>query len=158
MRHRVERIRPHVDDEAVAPLAEPLLPRDLLRRPHYRADKRVILRPKRLCIGHVAIRHDQHVRRHLRVDVAENGHLRVLVNNSRRNLTSDDLAEQAVRVHGHSRPPIPYSPSAATSGEAVSVRKIRGPRVISRAPIDTASSTSSGANPPSGPTNTDTAD
>src|SRR5437763_1878762 len=100
------------------------------------------------------------MRRHLRINVAERRHLIVPVDHRRGYLPTDDLAKQAVGIRhgaGHDRSPKSYSTSAARTGDAVSVRSTRGPSVTTAARARRAQSTSSGAKPPSGPTNTDTA-
>jgi len=51
--------------------------------------------------GHVTIRHQQHVRRRMGLDVAEGGYLLVSVDDVGRDVAADDLAEEAV-IHASS--------------------------------------------------------
>src|SRR5215216_3107392 len=94
--------------------------------------------------------HEQDMRRRLRVEIVERGDLLVLVHHARGDLLADNLAEDAVGIGGHTctkddRSPRSWRTSAARIGDAVSVRRILGPSVMSRAPMALARRASSGA-------------
>ena len=73
---------------------------DRRRAPDHLADDRVVARRQIVQRRDVSLRYDEHVRRSLRVDVVEREHAIVLVDDRRRDLARDDLAEEAV---GHQR-------------------------------------------------------
>src|SRR5712691_2967860 len=98
MGDRVTRIGAGIDHAAIAPLTESLEARHFARCTDDRANRGVVLRLERFGVGNVLVRYHQHVNGHLRIDVAERGHLVVLEHDAGRDLTADDLAEDAVRI------------------------------------------------------------
>ncbi len=83
-----------VHDELVPAIGNAGFPRDCLRGEHESPHERRISRGERVDRFDVSLRHDEHVRRRLRMDVVERDEVSVLPTERRRELTVCDAAEE----------------------------------------------------------------
>src|SRR5205807_1692920 len=89
MGHRIARIWTRIDHGPIATVRQAFDARDLTRCANHGADDRIVLWLERLGVRNVLVGHDQDVDRHLRIDVAERGHLVVLEHDAGRDLPAD---------------------------------------------------------------------
>src|SRR6266851_3074123 len=115
MGDRVARVWASVDHRTVAALGQAFAASDFAGRANNGADDRVVLWLQRFGVGDVLVGDDQDVDRHLRIDVAERGHLVVLEHDAGGNLTADDLAKDAVRIWTVGHPVRTIDPRAHTA-------------------------------------------
>ena len=100
MEHRLPCARANVVHRAVSAL-NAALASDLRGDELAVAEDLSVFRRGFLQSNHVPFGDDQHVRRRLGIDVLEDVHFVVLVHLLRRDLAGDDLAKEAVFIHGN---------------------------------------------------------
>src|SRR5207244_2190596 len=98
MRHAIVGVAACVEHQPIPACAKALLVSNIASGTNYRANDRVVLGFKRLGVGDVLIGDDQHMCWQLWIDIAEGGDLIVAQHDGRRNLTANDLAEDAVGI------------------------------------------------------------
>lgn len=102
VKYRLPRFTIAVEDRAIAALMKTTLARDCPCAASHLPDQGIISRRELIQRGDVLARQDQGVQRCLRVDVLNDDHTFVLVENGRGDLARDDFAEQTVS-HGGQR-------------------------------------------------------
>ena len=96
VKHGLARVPVGVEDRPESARRDAPLARDGGRTPHNFSNNRIVAGAEIVERGDVLFRNHEHVRRPLRVDVVEREHTIVLVDDRRRDLMFDDLAEEAV--------------------------------------------------------------
>ena len=92
--HRLSGFAVGVEDGPKAAGRDATLLRDRCRSPHQFSRELVIVGRQVVQRRDVALRHDENVRRSLRVDVVERDDAIILIDNRRRDLSIDDAAEE----------------------------------------------------------------
>src|SRR5436190_18875494 len=92
-----------IEDGAEAALGNPALARNRGRPPHHFADNLIVLGREVVERGDVLLRHHQHVRRPLRVDIVERQHTVVVVDDGGGQTAGGNAAKQTA-VFSHQSP------------------------------------------------------
>ena len=92
------RILADIPDQAEASLGDPLVVRHRIRRAHHRRQHRPIGGVRRVDTRNMAARNDQHMRRSLRIEIAECHHVGVAIDLCAWNAAVYDAAKETVRI------------------------------------------------------------
>ena len=114
VKDRLASVAVRVEDRPITASGDAPFPGDGCGAPRQFPDNLIVARRQVVERCDVPLRHQKHVRRRLRVDVVEREHTIVLVDDRAGNLSTDDLAEQAV---GHGCPSMSSASSVVESLE-----------------------------------------
>lgn len=105
VKHGLARVPAVVDNHPVTVLLKPQLRRNGLCHKKEMADKLPVSGGNAVDVSNMFLRYDKDMRRRLRIKILECESKFILMDDLRRNLLVDDLAEYAVRIEIHRVPP-----------------------------------------------------